>query len=162
MGTERQKLTTSSTNQWIGPVYSLGQAVGGLLAALTLDLLGRKKCLWMGCIMMILSTILLIDSGSLAMVLAARVLEGVSIGFLLLGYQVCNVYVDDVRTGDSAGVGMELRTDIRGRDCCKRGSRFCFLFYAHDGECVWPGGELHHLYVLSTPTYERTWGRDGA
>lgn len=38
--------------------------------------------------MMILSTILLIDSGSLAMVLAARIIEGVSIGFLLLGYQV--------------------------------------------------------------------------
>ena len=37
---------------------------------------------------MILSVILLVDSGSLAMVLAARVIEGVSIGFLLLGYQV--------------------------------------------------------------------------
>ena len=39
--------------------------------------------------MMVLSTILLIVSGSLAMVLVARVIEGVSIGFLLLGYQVC-------------------------------------------------------------------------
>ena len=103
--TKQAKLNCSSTNQWIGPVYSLGQAVGGLLAALTLDLLGRKKCLWAGCIMMILSTILLIDSGSLAMVLAARVLEGVSIGFLLLGYQVCTVSVDDVRTGKESGLG---------------------------------------------------------
>lgn len=82
-----------STNQWIGPVYSLGQAVGGLLAAFALDKLGRKPCLWLGCIMMILSTILLIDSGSLAMVLAARIIEGVSIGFLLLGYQIYAVEI---------------------------------------------------------------------
>jgi predicted MFS family arabinose efflux permease len=75
------------------------------LAAFTLDYLGRKKCLWAGCIMMILSTILLIDSGSLAMVLAARVIEGVSIGFLLLGYQVshqCSINGPTVGTGDHA------------------------------------------------------------
>lgn len=37
---------------------------------------------------MILSTALLVHSGGFAVVMAARVLEGVSIGFLLLGYQV--------------------------------------------------------------------------
>lgn len=65
------------------------------MAAFTLDTFGRRINLWCGCFMMIFSTILLIISGSLAMVLAARVIEGMSIGFLLLGYQVSRPICDD-------------------------------------------------------------------
>jgi MFS family permease len=78
----------SNKNQWIGPVYSLGQLVGGLIAAFFLDKLGRKPTLCLGALLMELSTALLVWSGSFAIVIAARVIEGVSIGFLLLGYQV--------------------------------------------------------------------------
>lgn len=78
----------SDQNQWIGPVYSLGQLTGGLIAAFFLDKLGRKPTLSMGAFLMILSTALLVWSGGFAVVIAARVIEGVSIGFLLLGYQV--------------------------------------------------------------------------
>jgi SP family sugar:H+ symporter-like MFS transporter len=78
----------SSQNQWIGPVYSLGQLVGGLIAALFLDKLGRKPTMVVGAVLMELSTALLVWSGGYAVVICARVIEGVSIGFLLLGYQV--------------------------------------------------------------------------
>ena len=78
----------SSHNQWIGPVYSLGQLVGGLIAAFFLDKLGRKPTLCLGAICMEVSTALLVWSPSFGVVIAARVIEGVSIGFLLLGYQV--------------------------------------------------------------------------
>ena len=78
----------SNRNQWIGPVYSLGQLVGGLIAAFFLDKLGRKPTLGLGAILMELSTALLVWSGNFGIVIAARVIEGVSIGFLLLGYQV--------------------------------------------------------------------------
>jgi MFS family permease len=81
-------LTRSNINQWIGPIYSLGQAAGGLLAAFTLDTFGRRANLWAGSACLLLSVTLLIVSGSLAMVLVARVIQGMSIGFLLLGYQV--------------------------------------------------------------------------
>lgn len=42
-----------------------------------------------GAICMELSTVLLVISPNLGTIIAARVIEGVSIGFLLLGYQVC-------------------------------------------------------------------------
>lgn len=80
--------TDSSQNQWIGPVYSLGQLTGGLVAAFFLDKLGRKPTLMAGAFLMILSTALLVWSGGFAVVIAARIIEGFSIGFLLLGYQV--------------------------------------------------------------------------
>ena len=41
-----------------------------------------------GALFMELSTALLVYSGSFGVVIFARVIEGVSIGFLLLGYQV--------------------------------------------------------------------------
>ena len=69
-------------------MYSLGQLVGGLMAAFVLDTFGRKPTMLVGALFMELSTALLIYSGSFAVVIVARVLEGVSIGFLLLGYQV--------------------------------------------------------------------------
>ncbi|WWD08506.1 hypothetical protein V865_006618 [Kwoniella europaea PYCC6329] len=80
-------------NQWIGPVYSLGQLVGGLIAAFFLDNLGRKPTMVIGAVLMELSTALLVWSGSFAIVIAARVIEGVSIGFLLLGYQIYAVEI---------------------------------------------------------------------
>ena len=72
----------------MGPVYSLGQLVGGLMAAFCLDTFGRKPTLAFGGICMNLSTALLVWSPGFAVVIAARVIEGMSIGFLLLGYQV--------------------------------------------------------------------------
>ncbi|WVW81056.1 hypothetical protein I302_103047 [Kwoniella bestiolae CBS 10118] len=80
-------------NQWIGPVYSLGQLVGGLIASFFLDDLGRKPTMVIGAILMELSTALLVWSGSFGIVIAARVIEGVSIGFLLLGYQIYAVEI---------------------------------------------------------------------
>ncbi|GFZ48330.1 hypothetical protein JCM24511_06078 [Saitozyma sp. JCM 24511] len=82
-----------SQNQWIGPVYSLGQLVGGLIAALFLDKLGRKPTMVVGAVLMELSTALLVWSGGYAVVICARVIEGVSIGFLLLGYQIYAVEI---------------------------------------------------------------------
>ncbi|EIW69873.1 hypothetical protein TREMEDRAFT_61644 [Tremella mesenterica DSM 1558] len=82
-----------SKNQWIGPVYSLGQLVRGLKAAFFLDTMGRKPTLGIGALTMQLSTALLVWSGSFAIVIAARVIEGVSIGFLLLGYQIYAVEI---------------------------------------------------------------------
>lgn len=58
------------------------------MAALVLDKLGRKMCLIIGALAIELSTALLIWSPGFGVVLAARIIEGVSIGFLLLGYQV--------------------------------------------------------------------------
>ena len=75
-------------NQWVGPVYNLGQLVGGLMAAFCLDTFGRKLTLTFGALFMETSTALLVWSPSFGVVIAARILEGVSIGFLLLGYQV--------------------------------------------------------------------------
>ena len=75
-------------NQWVGPVYSLGQLCGGLIAAYFLDTFGRKPTLTIGALCMELSTALLVWSPSFGVVIAARVIEGISIGFLLLGYQV--------------------------------------------------------------------------
>ena len=66
---------------------SLGQLAGGLMAWLVLDKLGRKWCLGIGGIMIELSTSLLIWSPSYGVVIAARVIEGISIGFLLLGWR---------------------------------------------------------------------------
>jgi SP family sugar:H+ symporter-like MFS transporter len=77
----------------IGPVYSLGQLVGGLMAAFTLDTFGRKPTMIIGTLFMELSTALLVWSPSFNVVIAARVIEGVSIGFLLLGYQIYAVEV---------------------------------------------------------------------
>ena len=72
-------------------MYSLGQLFGGLFAAFFLDTFGRKPTLMIGAILMELSTALLVWSPSFGVVIAARVIEGGSIGFLLLGYQVCAV-----------------------------------------------------------------------
>ncbi|WVR08438.1 hypothetical protein IAU60_005493 [Kwoniella sp. DSM 27419] len=80
-------------NQWIGPVYSLGQLVGGLVAAFFLDKLGRKPTMVLGACLMELSTALLVWSPSFGVVIAARVIEGLSIGFLLLGYQIYAVEI---------------------------------------------------------------------
>ena len=43
-----------------------------------------------GACLMEVSTAMLVDSSSFAEIIAARVIEGISIGFLLLGYQVCD------------------------------------------------------------------------
>jgi MFS transporter, SP family, sugar:H+ symporter len=83
----------SYQNQWIGPVYSLGQLSGGLFAAFFLDTFGRKTTLTIGALCMELSTALLVWSPSFGVVIAARIIEGVSIGFLLLGYQIYAVEV---------------------------------------------------------------------
>ncbi|WWD20534.1 hypothetical protein CI109_105010 [Kwoniella shandongensis] len=82
-----------SKNQWIGPVYSLGQLVGGLIAAFFLDTFGRKPTMVIGALLMELSTALLVWSYSFGVVIAARIIEGVSIGFLLLGYQIYAVEI---------------------------------------------------------------------
>ncbi|KAK4687912.1 hypothetical protein P7C73_g2215, partial [Tremellales sp. Uapishka_1] len=82
-----------SQNQWIGPVYSLGQLVGGLMAAFVLDTFGRKPTMVVGALAMELSTALLVWSPNFGTVIAARVIEGVSIGFLLLGYQIYAVEI---------------------------------------------------------------------
>lgn len=84
---------TNWRNQWVGPVYSLGQLVGGLIAAFFLDTFGRKVTLFIGALCMELSTALLVWSPSFGVVIAARVIEGVSIGFLLLGYQIYAVEI---------------------------------------------------------------------
>ena len=75
-------------NQWVGPVYSLGQLTGGLMAAFFLDTYGRKVTLTIGACLMELSTALLVWSPDFRTIMVARVLEGISIAFLLLGYQV--------------------------------------------------------------------------
>ncbi|KAL7422632.1 hypothetical protein Q5752_001923 [Cryptotrichosporon argae] len=80
-------------NQWIGPVYSLGQLVGGLVAAFFLDTLGRRPTMFAGALAMELSTALLVWSPSFGVVIAARIIEGVSIGFVLLGYQIYAVEI---------------------------------------------------------------------
>ena len=81
----------SSKNQWTGPVYSLGQLTGGLIAAFFLDTFGRKPTMCIGALLMEFSTALLVWSPNFGCVIAARVIEGCSIGFLLLGYQVSSV-----------------------------------------------------------------------
>lgn len=58
------------------------------MAAFVLDTFGRKPTLTIGALCMELSTALLVWSPGFEVVVAARVIEGVSIGFLLLGYQV--------------------------------------------------------------------------
>lgn len=58
------------------------------MAAFFLDTYGRRPTLAIGGLCMELSTALLVWSPSFRVVVAARVIEGVSIGFLLLGYQV--------------------------------------------------------------------------
>ena len=58
------------------------------MAAFSLDYLGRKATLIIGALCMELSTALLVWSPNVQVVIAARVIEGASIGFLLLGYQV--------------------------------------------------------------------------
>ena len=45
--------------QWIGPVYSLGQLFGGLIAAYFTDKLGRKFVLLMGALMIDVSVSLM-------------------------------------------------------------------------------------------------------
>ena len=62
--------------------------MGGLIAAFFLDRFGRKMTLGLGAVLMELSTALLVWSPGFGVVIAARVIEGLSIGFLLLGYQV--------------------------------------------------------------------------
>ncbi|WWC72403.1 uncharacterized protein I206_106365 [Kwoniella pini CBS 10737] len=49
--------------------------------------------MFIGSILMELSTALLVYSGSFKIVIAARVIEGISIGFLLLGYQIYAVEI---------------------------------------------------------------------
>lgn len=58
------------------------------MAAFFLDKFGRKVTLTIGACCMELSTAFLVWSPSFAVVVFARVMEGISIGFLLLGYQV--------------------------------------------------------------------------
>lgn len=58
------------------------------MSAFVLDTFGRKPNMVCGAVLMQLSTALLVWSPSFGVVIAARVIEGVSIGFLLLGYQV--------------------------------------------------------------------------
>ena len=77
----------------MGPVYSLGQLVGGLIAAFFLDKFGRKITLFLGALCMITSTALLVWSPGFAVVIVARIIEGISIGFLLLGYQIYAVEI---------------------------------------------------------------------
>jgi MFS family permease len=77
-----------SINTWVGPIYTLGQLFGGLIAAFVCDKIGRKPVLSLGSTLVLISTSLLIASPNVATVLVARVLQGVSIGFLLLGYQI--------------------------------------------------------------------------
>lgn len=93
MGYPGEYALPDSKNRWVGPVYSLGQLFGGLLAAFTLDTFGRKPTLTIGALCIELSTALLVWSPGFRIVVAARVIEGVSIGFLLLGYQIYAVEV---------------------------------------------------------------------
>ena len=72
---------------WIGPSYTLGQLTGGLIAAYLGDWLGRKLLMGTGAFLIDVSIALLIWSPNLGTVIFARILEGISIGFLLLGYQ---------------------------------------------------------------------------
>ena len=93
MGYPGQYALPDRQNQWVGPVYSLGQLVGGLMAAFFLDTFGRKTTLAIGALCMETSTALLVWSPSFGTVIAARIIEGISIGFLLLGYQIYAVEV---------------------------------------------------------------------
>ena len=58
------------------------------MAAFVLDTFGRKWTLAAGGVLMNLSVALLVWSPDFRTVVAARVIEGMSIGFSLLGYQV--------------------------------------------------------------------------
>jgi MFS family permease len=58
------------------------------MAVFFLDTYGRKMTLTIDSFFMQLSTALLVWSPSFGVMIAARVLEDVSIGLLLLGYQV--------------------------------------------------------------------------
>ena len=62
--------------QWIGPVYSLGQLFGGLIAAYFTDKLGRTSTLLMGALMIDVSVSLMMWSPNLGVVILSRVLEG--------------------------------------------------------------------------------------
>ncbi|BFZ63547.1 hypothetical protein YB2330_004674 [Saitoella coloradoensis] len=83
----------AGVNNWIGPVYSLGQLFGGIAAAYVGDWFGRKWMLSTGCLLVNLCTALLIWSPNVGTVIFARVVEGFSIGFLLLGYQIYAVEI---------------------------------------------------------------------
>lgn len=120
-------------------MYSLGQLVGGLMAAYFLDTYGRRPTMVVGALFMELSTALLVWSPNVGTVIAARVIEGISIGYLLLGYQVSRPRLQVVHL---------TLTDLRGRDCCERRSGLRLQLYADDGQLLWSAGCGHHLRNL--------------
>jgi MFS family permease len=70
------------------------------MAAFFLDTFGRKTTLAIGALCMETSTALLVWSPGFGTVIAARIIEGISIGFLLLGYQI---YAVEVAAKDDRG-----------------------------------------------------------
>lgn len=69
-------------------ILRLGQLVGGLIAGWLADLFGRKITLWLGTVLVLFSTSFLIWAPNVGVLIFARIIQGMAIGFLILGFQI--------------------------------------------------------------------------
>ncbi|KAF2491486.1 MFS general substrate transporter [Lophium mytilinum] len=86
-----------TANILVGPIYSLGQLVGGLVAGWQADRFGRKSTLWTGTVLVLFSTSLLIWAPDVGVLIFARIVQGMAIGFLILGFQIYTAEVANQR-----------------------------------------------------------------
>jgi MFS transporter, SP family, sugar:H+ symporter len=70
--------------QWIGPVYSLGQLIGGLVCSWFSDRFGRKFSLILGALMIDGSVSLMLWSPNLGVVILSCIFEGKTSNLTLL------------------------------------------------------------------------------
>ncbi|KAI9696271.1 MAG: hypothetical protein M1836_005824 [Candelina mexicana] len=77
-----------TANILIGPIYSLGQLLGGLVGGWFADRFGRKATLNLGTVLVLISTSLLIYAPNVGVLIFARIVQGAAIGLLILGFQI--------------------------------------------------------------------------
>ncbi|CAO3673643.1 unnamed protein product [Umbelopsis ramanniana] len=92
--------------QLIGPIQSLGQLVGGFIAAIYNDILGRRHTLLAGCVITCIGNALLIASPNVPALLIGRILMGVSAAFLNNGVAM---YCSEVAEPNTRGTANNVQ-----------------------------------------------------
>jgi MFS family permease len=76
LGYRQTQYIPEGPEQWIGPVYSLGQLFARLIAAYFTDKFGRKSTLLIGALMIDVGVSFMMWSPDLGVVILSRILEG--------------------------------------------------------------------------------------